>query len=453
MKTIYGKIIFGFILSIMISFSFTSYFLIQNNSEELSQFTEAELYDSLKLITKQIQNSNQETLTSVLTDIYESLNVNICLYYDDHQQYSIGNFNHNKKLDRAMHELYHQQISKVNVRDLHYQTIGSKINLENHHNVYLFIQKDIAKQDVLITKIVITTVLFIFIIGGMIFLVIADVIVKPIEKLTNATNELANGNYDTVVVTSGKDEISKLGQSFNYMIQCLEKTEQSRQQFISDVSHEFQTPLTSIQGFATILKEENLTQEQYQEYANIIINESERLSKLSKNMLQLTMMDQEDLLETSYYSLTTQLTRVIATLQESAKHKNILVMHDFPKKDIQICADENKLEQVWINVIGNAIKYTNPNGKVNIELTKNTKTVEVSIQDTGIGIAKENLPHIFKRFYREDKSRSIGGNGLGLSIVKRIVDLHHGNIRVNSTVQVGSTFTITLPIQSNKTNH
>ncbi|WP_278463812.1 sensor histidine kinase, partial [Thomasclavelia spiroformis] len=239
---------------------------------------------------------------------------------------------------------------------------------------------------------------------------------------------------------------SKLNQGFNQMAQQLAKQEETRQKFISDISHEFQTPLTAIQGFANILKDEDLPKSQRQKYADIILFHSKRLSTLSKNMLQLTLLEREEVeLEYTTFSIVEQLSRVISTQENQAILKDIEIVFEKPRKDITINGDEQRLEQVWINIISNAIKYTDNGGLITIKVKKTSKEVEVSIEDTGRGMSKEVISHIFERFYREDKARSVEGNGLGLSIVKSIIDLHHGNIDVISQVDVGSTFIIKLP--------
>ena len=230
------------------------------------------------------------------------------------------------------------------------------------------------------------------------------------------------------------------------MAQQLGKQEEVRQQFISDVSHEFQTPLTAIQGFATIIKNEELAPEQKLKYADIILFHSKRLSTLSRNMLQLTLLEGEDVkLELSEFSLIGQLRRVIDTQNSLAQGKDIEIEFTCPKHDVLIEADESRLEQVWINLINNAIKYTQDHGVVMIDIKKASSYVEVTISDTGVGMSKEAMAHIFERFYRQDKSRSIEGNGLGLSIVKRIVDLHNGNIDVVSREDGGSRFIVKIP--------
>ena len=286
----------------------------------------------------------------------------------------------------------------------------------------------------------------VFLSGNLVFLAIADIIVKPITRLTNATKELSKGNYSVRVNYVGDDEISRLNQGFNQMAQQLAKQEETRQKFISDISHEFQTPLTAIQGFANILKEEDLPKEQRQKYADIILFHSKRLSTLSKNMLQLTLLEREEVeLEFTTYSIVEQLSRVISTQENQAILKDIEIQFEKPRKDIMVYGDEQRLEQVWINLISNAIKYTGEGGLITVTVKKASREVEVSIEDTGYGMSKEVVSHIFERFYREEKARSVEGNGLGLSIVKTIVDLHHGNIDVISQVDVGSTFVVKLP--------
>ena len=327
---------------------------------------------------------------------------------------------------------------------------GTK-NMINGQEYYIYVQKDTSGQKSAIANSAILILGCVFLTGSIVFLVIADIIVKPLTRLTNAIKELSNGNYNVRVDNVGQDEISKLNQGFNQMARQLAKQDETRQKFISDISHEFQTPLTSIQGFANILKEEDLPKEQRVKYANIILYNSKRLSSLAKNMLQLTLLDREEIeLELTNYSLVEQMNRVISTQENQAMEKNIEIVFEMPKKEIFIEGDEQRLEQVWTNIISNAIKYTNEGGLITITMKKNSKDIEVSIEDTGIGMSKEVVSHIFERFYREDKARNVEGNGLGLAIVKSIVDLHHGKIDILSQVDVGTNFIVRLPIEKQK---
>ena len=191
---------------------------------------------------------------------------------------------------------------------------------------------------------------------------------------------------------------------------------------------------------------EDLPAEQRMKYADIIAFNAKRLSTLSKNMLQLTLLEGEDVqLEKSKYSLIDQLNRVIETEDNNALAKDIEIEFKHPRGDIEIVGDEARMEQVWINLIGNAIKYTNEHGVVTVDIRKTTKDIEVRVEDTGVGMSEEAISHIFERFYREDKSRSVEGNGLGLSIVKRILDLHEFSLDVTSQEDVGSVFTVKIP--------
>ena len=448
MKSIYGKLILGFLVSILISFSFAGYFVLKNNSEELSEFTRVELQDATRLILNQMTYVEDNQVGQVLTNISESLNVAILVSHDD-SEIVYGQFKKPDKLDEAISNLKEKKDGYIDMRNSFFQTVGTHFEIDGTQYT-LFVQKNISQQENIFKHSALLAVGFIFIVGSVVFLIIADIIVKPITRLTRATQELAKGNYKVSVNYVGNDEIGRLNKSFNLMAQQLGKTEQTRQQFISDVSHEFQTPLTSINGFATILKNEDLPPEQREKYTDIILFESRRLSQLSKNMLQLTLLDGEDItLNVENYSLTEQLHRVISSLEEFAKQKDIEVDVNIPKKDIMISGDQNRLEQVWINLLNNAIKYTNEGGYISVNLKRNSKDVEVMISDTGIGMDEEAQRHIFERFYREDKARSVGGNGLGLAIVKSIVDLHFGTIKVKSQKDVGSEFYVNLPYERN----
>ena len=444
MKSIYGKLILGFLASILFSFSIAGYFSLRKNSDELSRLTVEELENSTELIADFLQLIDNENLPKVLNGYASTSEVSFSIESQNHKEV-YGTLT-GRQLTNKEHQLLENQLGKtITLHDSSMRKLAKSFEV-NGQQYIVFVQKDIGKKQMIFIDSAMIAVFCMLIAGSITFLVIADIIVKPISRLNKATNELSKGNYRVRVNYSGNDEIARLNRSFNQMAQQLAKQEETRQQFISDVSHEFQTPLTAIQGFATILKNEKLTDEQRQKYADIILFHSKRLSTLSRNMLQLTILDGEDVkLEVSEFSLIEQLNRVIETQDNLAISKNIEIEFDIPKNDILIEADESRLEQVWINLVNNAIKYTNENGVVTIRVKKTTKEVEVSIEDTGVGMSKEAISHIFERFYRQDKSRSVEGNGLGLSIVKRIVDLHQGTIDVKSREDGGSQFIVKLP--------
>lgn len=401
-------------------------------------------------VSKVISNINIENRDDIIDLYAKSSEMAITCYSSSEGYVAYGNKKYNPTPEQmmAMFKSTNNELSFKHHNEV--LAYGTK-NMINGQEYYIYVQKDTSGQKSAIANSAILILGCVFLTGSIVFLVIADIIVKPLTRLTNAIKELSNGNYNVRVDNVGQDEISKLNQGFNQMARQLAKQDETRQKFISDISHEFQTPLTSIQGFANILKEEDLPKEQRVKYANIILYNSKRLSSLAKNMLQLTLLDREEIeLELTNYSLVEQMNRVISTQENQAMEKNIEIVFEMPKKEIFIEGDEQRLEQVWTNIISNAIKYTNEGGLITITMKKNSKDIEISIEDTGIGMSKEVVSHIFERFYREDKARNVEGNGLGLAIVKSIVDLHHGKIDILSQVDVGTNFIVRLPIEKQK---
>nr|WP_283571174.1 HAMP domain-containing sensor histidine kinase [Paenibacillus brevis] len=277
-------------------------------------------------------------------------------------------------------------------------------------------------------------------------MVSAIFIVKPIKRLTHATRRMGRGDFSIRLQTKSVDEIGQLTQSFNRMAQELGALDQLRRQFVSDVSHEMQTPLQSIIGFTHALKQKKLDDAGRLRLLTIIEEESNRLSRLTADLLQLSSLESEhSKLEISAYRLDEQLRNVLIVLepQWSAKKIEIELLSD----ELFISADEDKLNQLWTNLIGNAIKFTGERGSVQVYTAVRQHHIEISIADSGQGIPSEEISYIFKPFYKVDKSRnrSIPGNGIGLSVVKRIVDLHSGDIQVTSEEGVGTTVKIILP--------
>lgn len=450
MKSIYSKLIFGFFITIVASFSVAGFVSLRLNDQQIESTVEEDLITTNDYVSKVISNINIENRDDIIDLYAKSSEMAITCYSSSEGYVAYGNKKYNPTPEQmmAMFKSTNNELSFKHHNEV--LAYGTK-NMINGQEYYIYVQKDTSGQKSAIANSAILILGCVFLTGSIVFLVIADIIVKPLTRLTNAIKELSNGNYNVRVDNVGQDEISKLNQGFNQMARQLAKQDETRQKFISDISHEFQTPLTSIQGFANILKEEDLPKEQRVKYANIILYNSKRLSSLAKNMLQLTLLDREEIeLELTNYSLVEQMNRVISTQENQAMEKNIEIVFEMPKKEIFIEGDEQRLEQVWANIISNAIKYTNEGGLITITMKKNSKDIEISIEDTGIGMSKEVVSHIFERFYREDKARNVEGNGLGLAIVKSIVDLHHGKIDILSQVDVGTNFIVRLPIEKQK---
>lgn len=228
--------------------------------------------------------------------------------------------------------------------------------------------------------------------------------------------------------------------------------EQARQNFISDVSHEIQSPLTSISGFAALLKDDTLSDEQRAHYIDIIETESKRLSKLSENLLKLSMLESDAApIIPCQYRLDKQIENTVLLLEPQWSGKKLNPNLDLAKTPF--IGDEELLSHVWINLLNNAIKFTPEGGDFGVTLITAENKICCTISDTGIGILPDAQIHIFERFYKIDKSRdrSLGGNGLGLSLVKKIVELHDGTIDLQSELGKGTAFTVKLPLKSDLT--
>lgn len=446
MKSIYSKLVIGFLLTSLLSFSICCFFTIKSYNRDSDQLALEELEHSSDHIADLIKLIDDKDQDKILADYSETSEMSFTVTCKGQTK----NYGHvNKKLILKDDELKTLATSKD--KSLRSEGIISQyakaFKIDNQTYV-ITVQKDFSATKDIFMKSYTSAAIIFMMTGSIVFLIVADIIVKPISRLTRVTDELAKGNYKVRVNYEGKDEISSLYASFNQMAVRLAKQETIRQQFISDVSHEFQTPLTAISGFATILKNENLTDEQRKKYADIILFNSNRLSHLSKNMLQLTLLDGEDTaLDKTEFPLIEQLNRVIEMEDNAALSKDIEIEFIHPKKEFIIEADESRMEQVWINLLSNAIKYTNEHGVVTVEVRRTPTELQVRFEDTGVGMSQDAISHIFERFYRQDKSRTIEGNGLGLSIVKRIIDLHHYKIDVESQEDVGSVFTVYIPYE------
>jgi len=292
------------------------------------------------------------------------------------------------------------------------------------------------------------SILIAFILSSIFITININMILKPVSALTEGTKKVAQGDFNVVLNsdTNRHDELSDLTDSFNKMARELSLISMLNNDFTSNVSHEFKTPISSIQGFATVLLGTNLTNEQ-REYAEIIAYESARLTKLTSNILKITKLENQVIItDRSDFYIDEQIRHSYVLLQKDLTEKNIDI--DFELSQIKYNGSPELVQQIWHNLLGNAIKFTNNNGKINIGCyVKNGKAV-VFVKDNGIGMDKITRKHIFDKFFQGDKSHSGHGNGLGLSLVNRIVELCGGTIDVKSEFGKGSEFIVTLPLQN-----
>lgn len=285
------------------------------------------------------------------------------------------------------------------------------------------------------------------IISVLFFLISTRYLVKPITRLTEATKRIAQGNYNLRLPKRRRDEIGQLAEHFMTMSQELERVDQRRQQFVSNVSHEIQSPLTSIQGFANVLAEQELPKEERKHYASIIEAESRHLSVLSKQLLMLSSLEQgKDALNKKHFSLYKHIRQAVQVMQWQLEEKELLLKLSIPES-ITLYGDEVLLLQVWMNLLGNAVNHIPPGRSIEVRAEQMQSHIIIVVADTGEGIPAEHLPFLFDRFYRVDRARerASGRTGLGLAIVKKVVQLHEGKIEAGSSLGEGTWFTVTLP--------
>ncbi|WP_462422102.1 sensor histidine kinase [Salinicoccus sp. Marseille-QA3877] len=272
-------------------------------------------------------------------------------------------------------------------------------------------------------------------------------LVNPVTRLNRATDTLAKGNYNVSDLnTNRNDEIGQLSNSFVHMAEKIEQNEEMRKDFISNISHDIQSPLSNIKGYNELLKTADLSSEDKTEYYNIIDQEVTRISTMTNQLLMLSSLDQEaHALNISEYRLDKQIERLIHSYEWKINQNDMMLSYDLP--EVSISADETMLNMVWDNLISNAVKYNSEAGNIDISLTEADGTVTVRISDTGIGLTEEEKDHIFDRFYRVDSSRtsSVKGSGLGLSIVHEIIQRHDGTVRAEPNAAAGTTFIVELP--------
>jgi len=283
--------------------------------------------------------------------------------------------------------------------------------------------------------------------GSLLILVASIFLVRPINKLTRATRQIAAGDFNVELNIKQKGEIGTLARSFEEMMHDLQQLEQMRRDFVSNVSHEVQSPLTSISGYAKALKHVAISDAERSRYLDIIIAEAERMSKMSDSLLKLSLLEsQSQQMKLASYGLDEQIRRVIVAIQPQWSARNI--SFDLNLKAVNVTADYDLLNQVWTNILGNSIKFSEDGGVINVSIIQDTKNVAVQITDAGFGISLEDQKRIFERFFKADRShsRKYAGSGMGLAIVKQIISLHQGDIRVESELGRGTTITVTLPM-------
>ena len=267
-----------------------------------------------------------------------------------------------------------------------------------------------------------------------------------IIAMSDAVQEVAKGNFDVSLNENIRiKELRDMAHNFNLMAKELAGTEILRTDFVENVSHEFKTPLSAIEGYTTLLQKKDLSEEKRQNYTKKILYNTRRLSTLTSNILLLSRLENQEIgIKKESFCLDEQLREILLLLEDGWTEKNLELEIDLDAVDYY--GNKDLLAHVWQNILGNAIKFSPENGIIHILLRRENGSLITSIADNGMGMSEDVMRRVFEKFYQGDFSRSSQGNGLGLALAKRIVDLHGGDIFVSSKEGKGTTFTVTLPL-------
>lgn len=291
---------------------------------------------------------------------------------------------------------------------------------------------------------------FFFLIGSLLLGLVVTVsvgrlIIRPLQEFGKAFDEIAKGNFDYRMPVSAKfEEINRMAERLNAMTYDLAHIETLRSDFVTNVSHEFKTPLAAIEGYATLLQDGVLPPDKREYYIGKILENTQRLTGLSSDILLLSRLEnQGEIVDNHEFRLDEQIRKAVIVLEDKWSTKHIEFDMDLPKQ--MYYGSESLLSQVWLNILDNAIKCSHNEGVICVRIMHGAEGTVVAVRDQGIGMSPEVQKHIFEKFYQGDASRQTEGNGLGLALVARIVELCHGRIEVESRQGEGTVFRILLP--------
>ena len=289
--------------------------------------------------------------------------------------------------------------------------------------------------------------LLIFLLSIIILIFFTEIVYSPLKKITKATEQYAAGNMSYTFSVESEDEMGYLAATLQYMAGEIARSEDDQKKFIANVSHDFRSPLTSIRGFLTAMLDGTIPPEKHEKYLKTVLDETDRLTKLTNGLLTLNSLGTKGMLLTrTDFDINDTIRHVAASFEQVCREKHLRFELILSGDTLYVNADKEKIQQVLYNLVDNAIKFSHPDSSIRIETTERHSKIFVSVKDSGIGIPKEDQKLIFNRFYKTDLSRGKDkkGTGLGLSIVQEILRAHDENINVVSTENVGSEFIFSL---------
>lgn len=329
-----------------------------------------------------------------------------------------------------------------------YTPITSNYKIKGYVVIHQPMRELRARSDDYLSITYITLVVLIFL-SLIILLFFTEVFYIPLRKIIYATDQYAAGNMHYEFSLDSSDELGYLAATLNYMASEIARSEDIQKKFVANVSHDFRSPLTSIRGYLEAMLDGTVPPEMHEKYLNVVMNETDRLAKLTNSLLTLNNLNTTGMvLELSDFDINDVIRKTVATFEGTCEKKKISISLILTGEEMLVHADMTRIQQVLYNLLDNAIKFSHNQSTITIETREKNNKLFVSVKDTGIGIPKDSLKMIFDRFYKTDLSRGKDkkGTGLGLSITKEIIHSHGENINVISTEGVGSEFIFTLAL-------
>lgn len=463
-RTLYLKLVCGYLIFLVLSFLSVTLFMYQRTYQHLQQQEANSLYREAAAIASSYGANyyshaiTQDEFRLQLSTLSNYLGASIRIV-DTKGHINIDSANFSNTLSEIegfdildFGNRYYCIGNFYNSFSEDILTVYAPITVNYKVRGYVLIHKSISgivNTANAITAIGYQTLGFIALAGLLVFALFTFVIYLPIRKIKKAADAYALGNFSATVDVHSNDEIGYLAASINYMATELHTLEDDQKKFISNVSHDFRSPLTSIKGYVEAMLDGTIPVEMQEKYLNIILFETERLNKLTQSLLELNKFGSRGImLDVSVFDINQTIRTTAQTFEGVCAKKQLSFDLTLTGNQLMVRADYGKIQQILYNLIDNAIKFSHDNATIYIETTTKNEKVFVSVKDTGIGIPKDSLNKIWERFYKSDLSRGKDkkGTGLGLAIVKEIINAHNENINCVSTEGVGTEFIFTLPL-------
>ncbi|URJ45328.1 HAMP domain-containing sensor histidine kinase [Paenibacillus polymyxa] len=448
-RSLYTRVVLTFLVSVLVGTIIAFFVTFWVFEEKLNENLQTTLFNFGQDIVRVYETIPLREADFFVSGMKQLDSYYIRIFDETGQFQSYGTLNGQKPVTVTMDQVRKVlggEVVQVNPSSISMNLLGLRLKTEMGMKA-MFVEPLMYPSASFAQKWLFTFLTYSLVTGSLLILVASIFLVRPIKKLTKATRRIAVGDFNVKLNIKQKGELGTLARSFEEMMHDLQQLEQMRREFVTNVSHEVQSPLTSISGYAIALKQVDIADNERSRYLDIIIAEAGRMSKMSDSLLKLSLLEsQSQQMRLVTFSLDEQIRRVIVAIQPQWSARNI--RFELNLKTVRLLADQDQLNQVWSNILGNSIKFSKDGGVINVSIKQDIKSVTVRISDTGIGISLEDQKRIFERFFKADRShsRKYGGSGMGLAIVKQIVSLHQGDIRVESEPGQGTTVIVTLPI-------